>query len=114
MLLDLNTREVSNLPFVVPTLEQVLMKLLTKILLYSRLMLLANSIHLHQGASTSMTQVLLSFDSSNIPVYSRDLIWRPQGNQAQLFSDDPIKPVHDDILITKLRPGQVFLLLCLF
>ena len=39
-------------------------------------------------------------------VYSRDIQWIPQGNQATWFIDSPIKPVHDDILIAKLRPGQ--------
>jgi DNA-directed RNA polymerase I and III subunit RPAC1 len=39
-------------------------------------------------------------------VYSRDLIWEPVGGQAELFADDPPRPVHDDILIAKLRPGQ--------
>lgn len=37
-------------------------------------------------------------------VYSRDLIWVPQGDQATRFEE--IKPVHDDILLAKLRPGQ--------
>eukprot|EP00126_Sphaerothecum_destruens_P015757 Sdes_comp9797_c0_seq1m1330 len=39
-------------------------------------------------------------------VFSRSLIWQPQGSQAELFSADPIRPVHDDILLAKLRPGQ--------
>jgi len=39
-------------------------------------------------------------------VYSRHLKWSPQGSQEELFKDDPIRPVHDDILICKLRPGQ--------
>lgn len=38
-------------------------------------------------------------------VYSRDLEWIPQGNQAVKFKS-PIRPVHEDILIAKLRPGQ--------
>ena len=40
-------------------------------------------------------------------VYSRDIQWVPQGSQAIWFKDNPIKPVHDDILIAKLRHGQV-------
>ena len=39
-------------------------------------------------------------------VYSRDFVWIPQGDQEQLFTE-PLRPVHDDILIAKLRPGQV-------
>jgi DNA-directed RNA polymerase alpha subunit len=45
--------------------------------------------------------------SHSFLVYSRDLQWIPQGSQAIWFKDNPIKPVHDDILIAKLRPGQV-------
>ncbi|KAF1777991.1 DNA-directed RNA polymerase, RpoA/D/Rpb3-type [Phytophthora cactorum] len=37
-------------------------------------------------------------------VYSRDLEWVPQGNQEERFGS--IRPVHEDILIAKLRPGQ--------
>lgn len=37
-------------------------------------------------------------------VYSRDLEWVPQGNQEERFG--LIRPVHEDILIAKLRPGQ--------
>lgn len=39
-------------------------------------------------------------------VYSGDLIWVPQGDQEERFKDAKIRPVHDDILIAKLRPGQ--------
>jgi len=42
----------------------------------------------------------------NSKVYSRDLKWIPEGNQAELFKDCPIAPVYDNILIAKLRPGQ--------
>jgi DNA-directed RNA polymerase I and III subunit RPAC1 len=42
----------------------------------------------------------------NSSVYSRDLVWDPQEEQAEQFRDEPIRPVHDDILIMKLRPGQ--------
>ncbi|KAI9141253.1 DNA-directed RNA polymerase [Paraphysoderma sedebokerense] len=42
----------------------------------------------------------------NSNVYSSHLIWIPQGDQAERFKDQPIRPVHDDILIAKLRPGQ--------
>ena len=38
-------------------------------------------------------------------VYSKDLTWVPQGDQEEHFPDG-IRPVHEDILITKLRPGQ--------
>ncbi|RUS21093.1 DNA-directed RNA polymerase [Endogone sp. FLAS-F59071] len=41
-------------------------------------------------------------------LYTGDLIWEPKGEQTERFKDDPIKPVFDDILIAKLRPGQVY------
>jgi DNA-directed RNA polymerase I and III subunit RPAC1 len=41
-------------------------------------------------------------------VYSRDLVWVPQGDQKERFED--IRPVHDDILVAKLRPGQTIAL----
>ncbi|ORZ00813.1 DNA-directed RNA polymerase [Syncephalastrum racemosum] len=42
----------------------------------------------------------------NSHVYSSHLVWEPKGSQAERFKDAPIRPVHDDILIAKLRPGQ--------
>lgn len=41
-----------------------------------------------------------------ISVYSKDIKWVPIGNQADVFADNGIGPVHDDILIAQLRPGQ--------
>ncbi|ACI65295.1 predicted protein, partial [Phaeodactylum tricornutum CCAP 1055/1] len=37
-------------------------------------------------------------------VYSKDLVWVPQGDQEERLQD--ICAMHDDILIAKLRPGQ--------
>ncbi|KAJ1675529.1 DNA-directed RNA polymerase core subunit rpc40 [Spiromyces aspiralis] len=42
----------------------------------------------------------------NSSVYSSSLVWEPKGDQAEKFKDRQIGTVHDDILITKLRPGQ--------
>ncbi|KAI7834586.1 DNA-directed RNA polymerase [Kickxella alabastrina] len=42
----------------------------------------------------------------NSSVYSNQLIWEPKGDQEERFAMDPIRPIHDNILITKLRPGQ--------
>ena len=39
-------------------------------------------------------------------VYSRELVWQPQGGQEERFSL-PADPVHGDILLAKLAPGQV-------
>lgn len=44
------------------------------------------------------------FNHSN--VYSRDLEWIPIGDQAERLKANPPRPLHDDILIAKLRPGQ--------
>jgi DNA-directed RNA polymerase I and III subunit RPAC1 len=38
-------------------------------------------------------------------VYSKDFVWMPQGDQEERFPNG-IRPVHDDILLAKLRPGQ--------
>lgn len=48
----------------------------------------------------------LHITSSNILVYSKSLKWIPQGSQQELFSECPISPCHEDILLVKLRPGQ--------
>ncbi|KAG9275382.1 DNA-directed RNA polymerases I and III subunit RPAC1 [Astyanax mexicanus] len=42
----------------------------------------------------------------NHMVYSKDITWVPIGNQADVFGDSKIGPVHDDILLAQLRPGQ--------
>ncbi|XP_034408747.1 DNA-directed RNA polymerases I and III subunit RPAC1 [Cyclopterus lumpus] len=42
----------------------------------------------------------------NHMVYSSDIKWVPIGNQADVFADSVIGPVHDDILIAQLRPGH--------
>ena len=41
---------------------------------------------------------------NNANVYSGDLEWEPMGGQASRLGN--VKPLHDDILIAKLRPGQ--------
>merc|ERR1711962_405158 len=42
----------------------------------------------------------------NSKVTTKHMKWIPCGNQAEKFGPDGIRPVHDDILIAKLRPGQ--------
>ena len=39
-------------------------------------------------------------------VYSAALVWESKGDQAERFKDFHISPVHDDILIAQMRPGQ--------
>ncbi|KAJ1836550.1 DNA-directed RNA polymerase core subunit rpc40 [Coemansia sp. RSA 2706] len=43
----------------------------------------------------------------NGSVYSSQLVWEPAGDQQKRLASVSIGPIHDDILITKLRPGQV-------
>ena len=40
----------------------------------------------------------------NHTIYSGDLVWEPAGEQESLFGT--IKPLHDDIVLTNLTPGQ--------
>ena len=39
-------------------------------------------------------------------VYTSDMKWIPIGKQAEKFENTPIRPVYEDILLSKLRPGQ--------
>lgn len=39
-------------------------------------------------------------------VLSSDMKWVPIGNQLQKLKNTPIRPVYEDILIAKMRPGQ--------
>ena len=43
-------------------------------------------------------------------VYSGQLEWVPHGGQAERFADQPPAPVHDDIVLAKLKPGQSIVL----
>ncbi|KAG8857819.1 DNA-directed RNA polymerase core subunit rpc40 [Tulasnella sp. 330] len=42
----------------------------------------------------------------NPNVYSRDLVFAPQGDQAERFKEYPPRPANGNILLAKLRPGQ--------
>jgi DNA-directed RNA polymerases I and III subunit RPAC1 len=42
----------------------------------------------------------------NSTVTARDLVWVPQGDQAEVFATDPPRPTNEDIVLVKLRPGQ--------
>ncbi|KAF9583303.1 DNA-directed RNA polymerases I and III subunit RPAC1 [Lunasporangiospora selenospora] len=55
-------------------------------------------------ASPTETDPLKKYVHSTI--YSGDLEWDPKGNQEERFKECPIKPVYDDIVVAKLRPGQ--------
>lgn len=45
-------------------------------------------------------------------VYASDLVWKPHGDQEEKFINNPISIVHDDIVITKLRPGDQIIATC--
>ncbi|KAF5294046.1 hypothetical protein FQR65_LT20009 [Abscondita terminalis] len=42
----------------------------------------------------------------NSNVYSKQIKWIPKGSQSDTFKESDVGPVHDDILIAKLRPGH--------
>lgn len=58
------------------------------------------------GSSSSSGGVEGDSDVIGASCTSGDLEWIPQGDQDELFQDSPVRPVHDDILIARLRPGQ--------
>ncbi|QIW95335.1 hypothetical protein AMS68_000853 [Peltaster fructicola] len=49
----------------------------------------------------------------NSNVYARDLVFKPAGQQEKIFAGEgQIRPMHPDILIAKLRPGQIIHVRC--
>lgn len=42
----------------------------------------------------------------NNKVTSNDLKWVPVSDQGRVYTEDQVKPVHSDIVIAKLAPGQ--------
>lgn len=42
----------------------------------------------------------------NHKVYSGHLKWLPKGKQAQIYSENSVNCIHEDILIAQLRPGH--------
>ncbi|XP_046659018.1 DNA-directed RNA polymerases I and III subunit RPAC1-like [Homalodisca vitripennis] len=42
----------------------------------------------------------------NHNVYSKHIKWLPIGSQSDLYKSTDVGPIHDDILIAKMRPGQ--------
>lgn len=67
------------------------------------------AVHLYRAANTNAAKIVEEIESSDRPytrhVYSKDLKWSPQGDQINRFPDG-IRPVHEDILLAKMRPGQ--------
>jgi len=48
----------------------------------------------------------------NSTVYTSDLKWKPVGSQQATFSADPIRPVHDNIIIAKMRSKHAIEAMC--
>ncbi|GJQ66005.1 hypothetical protein Trydic_g4097 [Trypoxylus dichotomus] len=42
----------------------------------------------------------------NNNVYSKHIKWLPKGNQLKIHKEIDVGPIHDDILIAKMRPGH--------
>jgi DNA-directed RNA polymerase I and III subunit RPAC1 len=58
------------------------------------------NLHAPKG-STDPSQLYINHE-----LKSSDLIWRPAGEQAEVFGNCPPAPTNPDIVLTKLRPGQ--------
>ena len=69
----------------------------------------AEATSLHQAKNPKSTINVEAIETAGRPytrhIYSKDLEWNPQGDQAERFTEG-MRPVHDDILLAKLRPGQ--------
>lgn len=69
-----------------------------------------DSASLYQATNTNAADIAAAIETPGRPytkhVYSSDLEWVPQGDQEDRFVNS-IRPVHEDILLAKLRPGQV-------
>ncbi len=68
-----------------------------------------------EDAATDANTIVMKLDAtakrSGGTVYSGALEWVPQGAQEERFSgDEVIKPVNDDIIVAKLKPGQAITL----
>ena len=73
------------------------------------------------AAASNLNQSSTPIDTPHRPftkhIYTRDLLWCPQGDQLARFPlhssgvgsgvGGGIRPLHEDILLAKLRPGQV-------
>lgn len=68
-------------------------------------------LHLHveckrrEGVDKNETDPTIKYENAH--VYAKDLQWEPIGRQKEMFEDGPIEPVNPDVLIAKLRPGQI-------
>ncbi|XP_055376014.1 DNA-directed RNA polymerases I and III subunit RPAC1 [Condylostylus longicornis] len=51
-----------------------------------------------------------NFDTiyKNHKIYSGQIKWLPKGKQASIYNENSVGPIHDDILISQMRPGHEF------
>jgi len=67
-----------------------------------------NSLHFKMHVKCERKKLEDKEEIINEEVLSNKIIWNPVGNQARTFlGDNLIKVVFDDILVAKMRPGQV-------
>ncbi|XP_037941840.1 DNA-directed RNA polymerases I and III subunit RPAC1-like, partial [Teleopsis dalmanni] len=52
----------------------------------------------------------IAYENSN--VFSGQMKWLPRGKQAQIFKEADVAAIYDNIVVTKLRPGQEVDLRC--
>lgn len=58
--------------------------------------------HTHQQLIEMDPEIYLN----NSSVYSSDLVWEPMSGQQDIFADNPVKPLYDNIIVAKLRENQ--------
>ncbi|XP_042624931.1 DNA-directed RNA polymerases I and III subunit RPAC1-like isoform X2 [Cyprinus carpio] len=76
-----------------------------KVFIYNNTSIIQDEILAHRLGLVPIKADPRLFEYRN-PVYSGDIKWLPIGNQADVFADAKIGPVHGDILLAQLRPGQ--------
>ncbi|OBS58434.1 hypothetical protein A6R68_10470 [Neotoma lepida] len=76
-----------------------------KVLVYNNTSIVQDEILAHRLGLIPILADPRLFEYRN-QVYTRHMTWVPLGNQADVFPEGTIRPVHDDILIAQLRPGQ--------
>ena len=70
----------------------------------------SNSLHFKMHIKCERKRHVDKEEILNEEVLSNEIIWSPIGNQAINFvGDNLIKVVFDDILVAKMRPGQVII-----
>jgi DNA-directed RNA polymerase I and III subunit RPAC1 len=58
-----------------------------------------------EGVDKNETDQTVKYEHAN--VYAKDITCELTGRQLEYFADGPVEPVNPDILLAKLRPGQI-------